>query len=72
MLLHEYIAALQALEVENGGMVEVEKWMPAKGRHSAPTPVLTYARKYERAGLPQFYNPTYDNAVQKGDTVIRI
>ena len=70
--LSEYIECLQALEREHGGMLLVQKWMPAKGRHDAPLPKLAYARKFERGGVPAFYNPAHDNEVQKGDPVIRV
>ena len=79
MRLVEYIVALQRLADEHGGGLEVEKWMPAKGRHSAPTPELAYARRFDsrRGGPPdtpptaQFYNK-HDNPVQKGAPVIRV
>ena len=34
-----YIEMLQELIAEHGDL-EVEKWMPAKGRHEAPAPTL--------------------------------
>lgn len=72
MMLGDYIAALEALRKEVGDLVEVEKWMPAKGRHSAPEPKILYARTYERNGLPAFYDERFDNPVQKGAPVIRV
>ena len=71
-MLIEYIAALQKLADEHGPTLDVEKWMPSKGRHEAPMPTLQHARRYERAGVPQFYNPAHDNPAQKGDPVIRV
>lgn len=73
MFLSEYITHLQTLAKEHGGMLEVEKWMPAKGRHSAPPPELAYSRKYPaRAGLPAFFHEPTDNEVQRGTPVVRV
>lgn len=72
MMLVEYIAVLQALAEKHGGMLEVEKWMPAKGRHSAPFPELAVGRRYERGRVPQFYNSDHDTPTQAGDKVIRV
>lgn len=70
--LREYINHLQALESEHGPLLQVEKWMPAKGRHPAPRPTLSYARTYpSRGGMPAFYHES-DNPVQKGSPVIRV
>ena len=75
--LDEYIAKLCKLRELHGGSIEVEKWLPAKGRHPAPDPQLAYKRRYnkkgssEECGIPQFYHVD-DNDVQRGDPVIRI
>ena len=70
--LRDYIAALEDLERKHGPLVSVEKWMPAKGRHEAPFPVLAFKRRYDaRNGVPAFYHES-DNPVQKGDVVIRV
>ena len=71
--LREYIDALEALEREHGPLISVEKWMPAKGRHEAPLPVLAFARKYDRAerGASFYHEPT-DTLAQKGQPVIRV
>jgi len=70
--LIDYIAQLERLRQVHGDLVSVEKWMPAKGRHEAPMPVATHARKYDaRSGVPAFYHDS-DNDVQKGDLVIRV
>jgi len=81
MNLSEYIRALQHLEAAHGGSLDVQKWLPAKGRHDAGVPALAYKRAYDRSGarlfddghgVPHFYNPEHDNPVQKGDPVIRV
>lgn len=72
-MLDDYIAMLQLLRKTAGrGDIEVEKWMPTKGRHTAPLPALAHARKFERGGVPAFYNPPHDNEVQKAHLVVRI
>ena len=71
-----YIELLQELIAEHGD-IEVEKWMPAKGRHEAPTPTLAHARKFvthrdqHMGGIGSFYHET-DNPNQKGAPVIRV
>lgn len=72
MTLGDYIKHLQDLAVVHGTMLDVEKWMPSKGRHEAPVPVLSYVRKYERGGVPAFYHPPSDTPAQKGAPVIRV
>lgn len=72
-----YIEMLQELIAEHGDL-EVEKWMPAKGRHEAPAPHLAFRRKYATrrdhtaGGVGSFYHPETDASTQKGDPVIRI
>lgn len=71
-----YVQLLQELIAQRGD-VEVEKWMPAKGRHEAPAPVLAHTRKFvthrdhHMGGIGSFYHET-DNPNQKGDPVIRV
>lgn len=72
MTLGDYIKALQAIEAAEGPLVSVEKWMPAKGRHEAPPPVLANARRYERGRAPAFYSEGHDNPTQKGQVVVRV
>lgn len=73
MILDDYIKYLELLRKTLGrGDVEVEKWMPAKGRHAAPAPAIAYARRHQRGDVPAFYNPPHDNEVQKAHAVIRI
>ena len=72
MILSDYIRLLQAIEAKHGGFLEVAKWMPAKGRHSAPAPELAFVRSYHGGGgLPAFYHES-DNPVQKGGPVVRV
>lgn len=72
-----YIEMLQELIAEHGDL-EVEKWMPAKGRHEAPPPFLAHRRKYATncviaaGGIGSFYHPETDAPTQKGDPVIRV
>lgn len=75
--LDEYIAMLQKLRAEHGGVLRVQKWLPSSGRMGAPDPKLAFKRAYDTKRLgdvkaPQFYNERYDNPVQKGDAVIRV
>lgn len=73
--LCEYIAALQALEREHGPLISVEKWMPSKGRHVAPTPVLAFARKHSSIRgkeLPFFFHEDTDTLASKGQPIIRV
>lgn len=75
MLLSTYVRELRALLSQHGDL-EVEKWMPAKGRHEAPVPKVAYRRVFESSRgsievVPQFYHPD-DNPVQCGDPVIRV
>jgi len=77
LTLDEYIAHLCKLRDEHGGQLEVQKWLPAKGRHAAPVPVIAYKRTYDKKGSagevsPQFYNKEHDNPVQRGEPVVRI
>lgn len=71
-----YIQLIQELIAAHGD-IEVEKWMPAKGRHEAPAPALAFTRKFtthrdhHMGGIGSFYHDT-DNPNQKGDPVIRI
>lgn len=71
-----YIQLIQELIAQHGD-IEVEKWMPAKGRHEAPTPVIAFTRKFithrdhHMGGIGSFYHET-DNPNQKGDPVIRV
>lgn len=71
-----YIEMMQEL-IRQHGDLEVEKWMPAKGRHEAPAPTLAHVRKFvthrdhHMGGIGSFYHPT-DNPNQKGDPVIRV
>jgi hypothetical protein len=77
MRLSQYIATLEALRQEHGDL-EVEKWMPAKGRHEAPDPVLAFRRRFattrdtQAGGVGSFYQPDHDNLTQKGDPVVRV
>lgn len=76
MTLLEYVRHCQRLLDEHGPDLEVEKWLPSMGRHTAPAPVLAYRRVYParrlgEAQVPQFYNHN-DNEVQKGEPVIRV
>jgi len=72
-----YVEMLQELIAQHGDL-EVEKWMPAKGRHEAPAPFLAYRRKYAASrdhaagGVGSFYHPETDTPSQKGDPVIRV
>ena len=73
--LREYIDALEALEREHGPLISVEKWMPAKGRHEAPIPVLAFVRKHTTirgVGIPFFYHEPADGLASKGQPVIRV
>jgi hypothetical protein len=77
MDLDTYIKRLQELRAEHGNL-PVEKWMPAKGRHSAPLPELAYQRRYDKPKgcsggelVGQFYHCD-DNPVQKGAPTIRV
>lgn len=70
--LGDYIAKLQALEKQVGSMVEVEKWLPAKGRHTAPDPCISYARRYSIRHSTAFYHEPTDTPAQKGQMVIRV
>lgn len=73
--LREYIDALEALEREHGPLISVEKWMPAKGRHDAPIPVLAFVRKHTTirgVGIPFFYHEPTDTLAQKGQALIRV
>ena len=74
--LPEYIAILQKILAEHGPL-PVEKWMPSKGRHPAPAPIVAHRRRYgtRRAGeaqVPAFYHPEHDTQAQKGEAVVRI
>lgn len=75
--LSEYIVELQKLEREGHGNLPVQKWMPAKGRHNAPAPVVAFTRVWPaKRGTedpsPQFFNEENDTPAQRGDPVIRI
>lgn len=77
MTLSEYIVRLQELEARHGGNLPVQKWMPAKGRHDAPTPMLANARTYpakrgSEVPIMAFFNEEHDTPAQRGDPVIRI
>lgn len=75
MRLSVYIASLQFL-LERFGDLDVEKWLPARGRHTAPSPTVAYTRRFDSTRgavevVPQFWHHD-DNPVQKGDPVIRV
>ena len=72
-----YIEMLQELIAEHGDL-EVEKWMPAKGRHEAPAPKLAHRRRYaaprdvHTGGVGSFFHEASDTEAQRGDPVIRV
>mgnify|MGYP001561854595 CR=1 FL=1 len=75
LTLDAYIEELLKLRSQHGGTLRVQKWMPAKGRHGAPIPVLAHERTYDKHpdhGGAAFFNAEHDNPVQKGDPVIRV
>lgn len=73
----DYIEVIKELVAQHGNL-EIEKWMPAKGRHEAPAPFLAHRRKYATnrdhaaGGVGSFYHPETDALTQKGDPVIRV
>lgn len=79
--LDQYIEELVQLRARNpgSGSWPVEKWMPSKGRHTAPLPTVAY-RAASRVGwgprgallLPAFWQPGHDRPEDKGDAVIRV
>lgn len=72
----DYIEVIKELVAQHGNL-EIEKWMPAKGRHEAPAPTLAHTRKFvthrdhHLGAIGSFYHET-DNPNQKGDPVIRV
>ena len=72
MTLDQYITILQDLRTQHGGLLDVQKWMPAKGRHEAPVPSLAYVRRHSTRGVANFFHEATDTPAQKGAPVIRV
>ena len=75
--LDEYIAKLQALREMYGGDIPVNRWSPAKARHSAPDPYLAFTKKIPVGpkvmhSIPAFWQQGFDAPNEKGDPVIRV
>lgn len=79
--LDQYIDGLIKLRAANpgSGSLPVEKWLPSKGRHAAPLPVIAYrlARKILNGQrtmmLPTaFWQEGHDKPEDRGEAVIRI
>lgn len=79
--LDQYIEELIQLRAQHpgSGSWPVEKWMPSKGRHTAPLPAIAYrlARRIchgQRVMMqpPAFWQPGHDRPEDQGDAVIRI
>lgn len=70
--LADYIQELQLI-LQTHGNLPVEKWLPARGRHGAPTPQIAYRRNYPRGQqkTPAFWNQ-HDTEAQRGEPVVRI
>lgn len=78
MTLDEYIKLLMELREQMPGDTPVQKWLPAKGRHHAPPPKMTFAKTYKlphgerRVPVGQFWHEGFDLADERGYRVVRV